>query len=213
MHSERIFGNEKDPELAQLQGFLLSNHQQTDTILDIGPWCEGSTKVCSLHTKQLETIDLKHRTALEKMVRKQWVEDYLFADLPEYDFVVCVSTLEHIGVTPLKMLDPREMQLFAVQKILDQAKKGVFLTFPYGQPVLYKQNYFNIDRTMVAEMENMAKGFDVTKKFLTTKTPKLPDSWREVSQKQADRAENKLKEGTLTIAIISMLRCKKKGGD
>ena len=206
MNSKHIFGNERDVELLELRKFLGNECSPNSSILDIGPWVEGSTKVCAEFSTHIDTVDLKYRPKLEKMVKEQWVEDYLFADLPEYDFVICLSTLEHIAVTPVKMTNYREMQLLAVDKMLDQARRGVFLTFPYGKPILYKESFNNIDRTMVEEMEKMAENFKVKKKFLSTRTPLIPTSWHEISQREADRAANLPETGTLNICLISMLR-------
>ncbi|HUV42302.1 MAG TPA: hypothetical protein VMY36_00080 [Patescibacteria group bacterium] len=206
MSDRKIFGNERDPELLELERFLKNCRVTRDSILDIGPWSEGSTKICSDYTHYLDTIDLVQREALGKMVKNQYVEDFLFFDLPQYDFVVCVSTLEHIGVTPIAMRDCREMELLAVKKMIGLAEKGVFLSFPYGEAILIKAKYNNIDRTMVKEMEKMARGFKFEKKFLSTATLSDPDSWQEVSQDEADKATNELSGGIKTICIISMLK-------
>ena len=213
MASEKTFGNERDVELKKLDRFLAANLGQDHAVLDIGPWYLGSTKICAKYTKNLDTVDLVSRKRIAHLVRYEYVEDYLFGDFIEYDFVVCVSTLEHMGVTPVKMMNYREMQLLAVEKMLDQALKGVFLSFPYGQEILYKEKYNNIDRSMVDTMEMLARDFKISKNFFNTATPAIPTSWRVISQREADKQANELKDGVSTICILNMLRYKAKGGE
>lgn len=201
-----IFHNERDVELPLLRQFLRKNGAFLSSVLDIGPWEQGSTKICVEEAGYVDAIDPVRWPEVEKMVGIYYQENFLLADLPYYDFVVCVSTLEHIGVTPLPTKLYRECQIEAFAKILEIIKRGAFITFPYGEDDFFAGQYYNGNRKLLDDYLKLARNFKVYKKFISTPDHTDPESWREIPQDLADKATNELSGGVNTICVLEVYK-------
>jgi hypothetical protein len=106
-----------------------------------------------------------------------------------YDFVSCISVVEHCGITSYKKDDVIAEQDAVVQKMVEIAHSDLLITCPFGAPGLWEGQYQNItgdqrDR-WVALAEN--KGFSVECQYLYSQFPQGGKPWETVTARWAEK--------------------------
>ncbi len=201
-----IHHNERDIEIPLLIEFLKKNDCFLVSVLDVGyrqnfyaPYVRDLVG-CFLG------IDIIPDLSLLPFYDELIHENFLFADLLKVDWVISVSTIEHIGVEYLPTKLYRELQLDAFAKMLGTAQRGLFITFPYGEDVFFAGHYYNGNRRLLDDYLKLAKGCKIKKIFLSTPDPKDPESWREISQELADKATQEMGNRVNTICVLEVYK-------
>jgi len=206
MYNLPFFHNERDVEIPLLLQWLDRNDARYASVLDVG--CSQSAYLPEVRKLVgcLHGIDLLEDEKVRSYLDEFMVENFLYADLPYYDLVYSISTIEHVGVEYLPSKLYRNLQLDFFSKLLETAKYGVFLTFPYGEDDLFSGFYYNGNRKLLDDYLKIAKGFKVGLKFISTPDPKNPEGWREIPQELADKATNELSGGVNTICVLEVYK-------
>lgn len=109
------------------------------------------------------------------------VNDFPFNRL--FDAVICVSTIEHAGVSTYKADYVKErMALFS--KCLRLARKYVWISFPVGQEHIEEGQLAIITEDHLCAFESMAKDYKVKERFLYSQGPQAGHRWREHSKRE-----------------------------
>ena len=198
--------NERDVEIPRLITFLNNHKEGMESLLDVG--ARGSLYSPILRTLFPRSwgIDLLPDPSVMKNYSEYIVGDFLYEDLPLFDFVVSVSTIEHVGVEYVTTRLYKELQKYFFTRLTKTARKGLFVSFPYGEAILFDGYYNNIDRTMLEEFKKDLKGFQYNIQFISANDPTDAYSWREIPQTLADKATNGLTGCVNTICLIEALK-------
>ena len=198
--------NERDVEIPRLITFLNNHNEGMESLLDVG--ARGSLYSPVLRTLFSRSwgIDLLPDPSVEKNYNEYIVGDFLYADLPLFDFVVSVSTIEHVGVEYVPTRLYKTLQKIFFTKLTETARKGLFVSFPYGEAILFDGFYNVIDRTMLDDFKKDLKGWKSEIQFISANDPTDAYSWREIPQSLADKATNGLTGRVNTICLIEALR-------
>lgn len=99
-------------------------------------------------------------------------------DLPQYDAVICVSTIEHSGVSTYKGDYVQErMRLF--DKCLSMAKKHLWISFPVGQEHVCPGELAIITDEHLNVWEMLIDRYKVKQRFIYSQGPQAGHPWRE----------------------------------
>ena len=202
MYNLPVFYNERDVEIPALLKWLDQNDCRYSSVLDVGCALSAYLPEVRKLVGYLHGIDIQYDLKAVPFLDEYIVEDFLYADLPYYDFVYSISTIEHIGVEYLHSKLYREMQIEFFTKIVELAKRSFFVSFPYGEDDLFGGFYYNGNRRLLDDYLKAAKGCKITKRFISTPNQNDPEGWREIPQELADKATNELSGGVRSICIL-----------
>ena len=202
MYNLPIFKNERDVEIPLLLNWLDRNDARYASVLDVGCALSAYLPEVRKLAVVLHGIDIQYDRQVVPFLDEYIVENFLYADLPRYDFVFSISTIEHVGVEYLPSKLYRELQLEFFAKMVELSKRGFFLTFPYGENDLFSGFYYNGNRQLLDDYLKLARGCKIYKKFISTPDQSDPEGWREIPQDLADKATNELSGGVRSICVI-----------
>lgn len=104
-----------------------------------------------------------------------------------YDFVACVSSIEHSGITTYKVEDYllERRQVFA--KLVCLTRKRLFISCPFGLPALYEGQYANVTDEDLDEWEGVTTRVRMKSeaRFFYTKFAQGKEPWVEISREEA----------------------------
>lgn len=114
-----------------------------------------------------------------------------------YDFVSCVSAIEHCGITTYQMKDVEDEQYRVYMKMLNIATKQLFITCPYGLPGRFEGQYQNIttEQFELWWLAADAAGFKVEPQFFYNEFPQGRKKWTTISREEASRVPLDLTKG------------------
>lgn len=206
MYNLPVFRNERDVEIPLLLDWLTLYTCPGQSVLDVG--CAQSFYLAEVRKLpiNLTGIDLLFQKDLVPYLDEYIVGNFLFEWLWSFDWVYSISTIEHIGVEyqPTKLY--RELQVEAFAKMLELTKRGIFITFPYGEDALFAGYYYNGNKRLLDDYLDMARGCKINKQFISTPDPKNTKLWREIPQNLADKATNELSGGVNTICVLEVYK-------
>lgn len=104
-----------------------------------------------------------------------------------FDFVSCISVIEHCGITTYKVDNPYKEQNNVFVKMCDLASGHLLITCPFGTEGLWKGQYSNITVDQAAAWTGIAdaRGFKVEKQFLFNEFPQGQKKWFTISENEA----------------------------
>lgn len=128
-------------------------------------------------------------------------------ELPQYDAVICVSTIEHAGVSTYKGDYVQErMRLFS--KCLSLAKKHLWISFPIGQEHICQGELAIITDEHLNAWEGMIDRYKVKKRFIYSQGPQAGHPWREHGKRDvAVRVPYMEFVGNQSICVLEIDKC------
>lgn len=204
MAERPFFQNERDIEIPLLIDFVSRHTGYTSNLLDVG--VNHATYLPELRKRigVLHGIDLTVPHPIMPLLDKFFQGDINIIELPRYDLVISISTVEHIGVEYYQTANYRELQIEAVRKMALLAKRAAFVTMPYGEPILNCGHYYQWNARVLEETRREIRPLKMKTTFWSTPDRIKQGSWREVPQTLADKATNELSGGVNTICVIEI---------
>lgn len=200
----RLFFSERDIEIPQLLGFVNAHSKEIATILDVG--CFGSQYLKELKEsgKIVDGIDVRPGGE-RKFLRNYFVGNALTYPLERYDLVICLSTLEHAGIEHYTVDDFMEEQDALFKKLLDTSKWFIYVSFPYGIPVVHEGRFANVTKNrlnrFLAEVISKAT-YEMS--FYFNNRPHDGFGWTSISQNDADKIYYDPTEGVRCVCILKV---------
>lgn len=99
--------------------------------------------------------------------------------LERYDTVICVSTIEHAGLSTYKKEDPYEEREKLFMRCLELTKKYLWISFPVGQEYTYPGELSIISDKQLKHWESMVSNFKVKQRFTYNQGPQAKHPWYE----------------------------------
>ncbi len=156
-----------------------------ESLLDIGAHYSGETYGTDIRhlqgLKRHDGIDIQPAdSATAALLDNYFVGNattFQF-DLPQYDAVICVSTIEHSGVSTYKgnYLEERN-KLF--KRCLELARKHLWISFPIGQEYVVPDQLAVITDEQLVFWETCCSRFNCKKRFFYSQGPQAGHPWRE----------------------------------
>jgi hypothetical protein len=105
-------------------------------------------------------------------------------EVDQYDAVICVSTIEHAGVSTYQGDYVTErMSLF--QRCLALARKHMWISFPVGQPYVCPGQMAIITAEHLDQWERWTAKYRVKERFFLTQGAQAGHPWREHTNREA----------------------------
>lgn len=208
--------NERDVEVPSFVKFVNSSMPECNSLLDVGGHYSYATYAQSikdiLSTKQYDACDILNDPDTAKIVNKYMVGNVSELDLPKYDLVSCISVIEHCGITTYKKDDIEEEQNKIFQRMADLANQGLYLTFPYGLPGLFPEQYSNIHNSLLnkfCEYWQNTKGPTATinLQFFYNEFSPQGKPWIELEREVASLVPLRVDLGLVQCVCIFEARC------
>jgi hypothetical protein len=140
-----------------------------DSLLDIGAHSSSRHYAKELlpFTDRYDGIDLIDDPETQPYLTHYYVGNAITYPLQTYDAVICVSTIEHAGVSTYKGDYVQErMKLF--ERCVSLANKYVWISFPVGQEYVHLNEFAPITEEQLSRWESLASQFKVTERFFYT---------------------------------------------
>ena len=180
-----VLKTDRDCESPLLTEFIAS-HAPIDSLLDIGAHWSGNHYATPLrpHVRRYVGIDIQPADPLTGKILDAYhtgnANTFNFGEM--FDAVICVSTIEHAGVSTYKGDFVKErMALF--DTCLRLARKYVWISFPVGQEYTFEGQLAVITDEHLKVWEKLTEKFKVKKRFLYSQGPQAGHPWREHSKR------------------------------
>lgn len=124
---------------------------------------------------------------LDDLETKKILDTYIVGNANEYfenqfnlyDMVICVSTIEHAGVSTYKREDVKEEQQRLFETCLRLASKYLWISFPLGQEYVYPNEFSMITEKQLKRWETITNNFKVKERFLYNQGSQAGYPWHE----------------------------------
>jgi len=176
-------GIDRDVEIPVLTEFI-ERISPIDSLLDVGARECFYADMIRPHVKRYDGIDILLDEKVEKKLDSYYVGNVNNFSLPmKYDVVICVSVIEHAGVSTYKGDHVKE-QFRMFERCLDLANRYVWISFPIGQEYVYPDELSIITRGMFDMWEKFTEDYKVTKRFFYTQGAQAKHPWREHTKEE-----------------------------
>lgn len=201
--------NERDIEIPGLLNFVDVHSKEITTILDVG--CYGSLyfKELEERDKIVDGIDLKFGELGEshlKFLRNYFVGNVIAYPLKQYDLVICLSTIEHVGLMEQYEVDDfvQEQNLF-FKRLIDVSRRFIYATFPYGAPHKPVLQSANITRNSLDGFFEVIPNMAFCKmRFYFNDCPSSSRDWTEITQNEADKVKWDRDKGCRCVCTLEV---------
>jgi len=199
------FFSERDAEVPCLLDFV-NTHPDITTVLDVG--CLGSKYLKGLRemNKTVDGIDIYPSEAEKPFLRDYFVGNVATYPLQLYDLVICLSTIEHIGIKPYRVTDFVAEQNAVFNKLAEVSKRYMYVTFPYGASAFIEGECVVISKERLNGFQALVpKALCNVKFFFNEVIWKFAD-WRKISQDEADKVLYDSAKGGRCVCILEVIK-------
>jgi len=202
--------NERDVEIPCFLDSLQKSVLTLDikSLLDVGghySWYTYASKAKSiLGSRVYDCVDI-----LDDEKTRVIVDNYIVGNVLDiikcYDFVSCISTIEHSGISTYKVTNPQIEILRVFNHIARLASQVMFFTFPFGAPFIYPGEYTNITKEVLDNFCILADSHNfrnIKTQFFFNELPAQGYKWNEVSIEEAKIVEVDISKGTRCVCVL-----------
>jgi len=197
---------DRDCELPNLSDFLRAKKEMFSSFLDVGAHHSAGyyANEVRLFAKTYHGLDPSPDEAVERIVDKYFVGDFLNVNLESYDFVLCLSTIEHVGMYSFIYPDRVATRDLFFNKLLSLTKKYLWISFPVGQPYEIKNEMSIIPKEQCERWLDLIKGYKHNVGFYYSVGPQAGHPWG-ISTKEKCYAQKYIDSvGNQTICIMEV---------
>lgn len=212
--------NERDIEIPEAQQYVAERVAKGDinTLFDVGAHYSYNYYAQSFRDilgqeKAYHAIDVLDCPETTKIVDSYFVNNVMnLTSRPTYDIVTCISTLEHVGIYEHIEGGPTEDHINSKKSFVVQlyalAKKGLFITFPYGKEGIFRPHYANITHDFLDFMglSGKVRGYGVSAHWYYNEFPQGKEQWKVISEADADNVILEPSKGVQCVCIFSASR-------
>ena len=178
-----VHKTDRDCEAPLVVEFLSQRQWHGGSLLDIGAHYSGETyaPMIRCYPKRYDGIDIQPADSATAAVLDHFyvgnANTFQF-DLPQYDAVICVSTIEHSGVSTYQG-DPVDERMRLFHRCLDLARKHLWISFPVGQPYLVPGQLSIVTEEQLTVWEGWCKPHRCNTRLFYSQGPQAGHPWRE----------------------------------
>jgi len=196
--------SERNIEIPKLLEFLDRHSDEIETVLDVG--CAGSQYLEEIKKrgKVINGVDMRYDEKIEDLLKDYTVADFLDLDFGTYDFVICLSTIEHYGVKQKPDPDYTGLQLFFFERLVLTAKKFLFVTFPYGEPAVHPNEFSAVYPWLLDRFLAGLEKYKVELEFYFNEEPQKGEGWRKIEREEAGRVKYDPSKGVQCVCILKV---------
>jgi len=198
--------SERDIEVPQLLNFVDAHSKEITTILDVGCFESQYLGELKKRGKIVDGIDIKSGEIEKAFLRNYFVGNAVTYPLGQYDLVICLSTIEHVGIKQYKMDDFVKEQNCLFKKVVDASKRFIYVTFPYGGPAFLEGEFVNMTRNRLDEFLKAVPKATYKMRFYFNDIVHAVLGWTEISQDDADKIQYDPTKGARCVCILEVIK-------
>jgi len=179
-----VHKTDRDCESPLVVEFLSSRQWHGGSLLDVGAHYSGETyaPMIRCYATRYDGIDIQPADSSTAALLDNYfvgnANTFQF-DLPQYDAVICVSTIEHSGVSTYQG-DPVDERMKLFHRCLDLARKHLFISFPIGQEYTVPGQLSVVTDAQLSVWEGWGRAYTKCRtRFFQSQGPQAVHPWRE----------------------------------
>ena len=183
-----VRGTDRDVELPVLSEFIESfrSNWHSFSVIDLGAAYTADTYLPLILSFCLDYtgVDLREDVEVMKLMNNR-TSRYLienFNQVPinlQRDLVICLSTIEHVEVSPSGRGDILEEQRITFERCLELSRKAAFISFPVGLPRVIPGEFSIIGERLLAKWEHRLIPYRWDERFFYTEGAQARKPWKE----------------------------------
>jgi hypothetical protein len=197
---------DRDLEIPNIIAFARENKLKYESLLDVGAHYSAGyyANELRLFAKKYHGLDPGFDEAVSRIVDKFHTADFLEWQGEQYDFVLCCSTIEHVGMYPIVYKDREGIRDVFFKKLLATTKKYLWISFPVGQRYEAPGEMSIIPGEQCDRWLDLVKEYKVTSGFFHSEGAQAGFPW-ELSTKERCYAQPYVESlGTQSVCILEI---------
>lgn len=199
--------NERDVEIPAVLQSIRSASPHIHSLLDVGAhysvahYAEEIRAILS--SRRYDGVDLLDCADTRKILDNYYLGNVCDVELPCYDSVICISAIEHAGMSTYHKPDASQERDRVFDRILELAQHHIFLTFPFGQPCIGHE-FANITATQLGlwEAKCVAYGYRVQADYWFNEFAQMKELWHRISFDEAIQVPYRPERGGQCLALL-----------
>ncbi len=197
---------DRDLELPLFAEFLEKNADKISSVLDIGAHYSADYYASNLrkYVQNYVALDPNFDKAVAAIADEFIISGFFEANPAPADLVLCLSTLEHFGMYPIKYEDYRFKQECAFTKMVGLAKKFLWISFPVAKTSLIPGEMSPIDEEQLEDFEMLVAGNKVQTSFYWSDGPQAGFPWHTSTRAQCFAYDYANELGNRAICVMEI---------
>jgi hypothetical protein len=174
---------DRDLELPVLFEFLERTKGTIASCIDVGAHYSKRyyAEHMRLYVDFYDALDPNIDDEVVPIVDRFLQEDAETHDFDQYDLVMCLSTIEHVGMYPVKAVDYKVKRRNIIEKLIKAADKYLWISFPVGAPYIDPGEMAIVDRGELDDWMQLMRFCKVTAGFFKSEGPQAGFPWKACS--------------------------------
>lgn len=204
--------NERDIEIPFLINSLRRVDDSIDSLLDVGAhysFAHYAPQIKQMLGPRIYTaVDILPDEKTEAIVDEYLIGNVNHLEIDPHDFVCCISTLEHCGISTYKVGDYKLEQLRTFRRLLDLTLIYGLASFPFGTEGLYPGEYSNITIPMFREFNRIIsqRGFETQGFFFYNEFPQGGKEWSLIDITEAANVPMDASKGVQCVGLLEWFK-------
>jgi hypothetical protein len=208
-----LHNNERDLEIPAVLQSVQRNLSRVRSLLDVGAHMSYAYYAPAIRTllenRRYDAVDILADEKTAEIVDNYYQGEVCSLQLGKYDYVACISVLEHSGLTTYKRENVRGEQFKVFTKLLNLSNKHVFLSCPFGMNHIYPDQYANITDHLLEIFEAAAlmQGFHVSDlQFYFSEFAPAGEPWVCITRSEASLKPMIRERGTQCVFLMELAK-------
>ena len=197
---------DRDLELPVLYDFLERTKGEIGSVIDVGAHYSFGYYAPTLrkYVTFYDALDPNYDSKVEEIADRFIQEDATKYEFDEYDLVLCLSTIEHVGQYPFKYPDCKIARGDLFKKMLTAAGKYLWISFPVGQECVIPGEMAIIGSQELDQWLELVKPYQTTVGYFFSNGPQAGYPWRKATREECINHPYEEKLGTQALCILEV---------
>jgi hypothetical protein len=197
---------DRDLELPVLYEFLERTKGQIQSVMDVGAHFSAGYYAPTLrkYATFYDALDPNYDQKVEEIADRFIEADATKYDFDEYDLVLCLSTIEHVGQYPFKYEDYKKARLELFKKLIAAAGKYLWISFPVGVECVIPGEMAIVGSQELDGWLELLKPYQVTEGYFFSNGPQAGYPWRKAVREECINHPYEEKLGTQALCVLEV---------
>jgi hypothetical protein len=197
---------DRDLELPVFYEFLERTKGEIGSVIDVGAHFSAGYYAPTLrkYATFYDALDPNYDQKVEEIADRFIEADALNYEFDEYDLVLCLSTIEHVGQYPFKYEDYKKARLELFKKLIAAAGKYLWISFPVGQEIVIPNEMALVGSQELDQWLELTKPYQTTVGYFFSPGPQAGYPWRKATREECVYHPYEEKLGTQALCVLEV---------
>jgi len=197
---------DRDLELPVLYEFLERNKKDIGSVIDVGAHFSAGYYAPTLrkYATFYDALDPNYDSKVDDIADRFIEVDATKYEFDEYDLVLCLSTIEHVGQYPFIYPQYKVARGLLFQKLLAAAGKYLWISFPVGQEIVIPGEMALVGQQELDQWLELTKPYQTTTGFFFSNGPQAGYPWRKATREECVNHPYEEKLGTQALCVLEV---------